>query len=88
MFSCASNVTPQRHRRWRPFFEDPRFLASPSPPRNLPIYAETLASVLAAQSSPSSTYRKARHYDRRVLDFIDLEAESCSTFNTTSSSDD
>ena len=73
---CSSNVIPQCRRRWRPFFEDPNFVASPSPPRSLPIYAETMASVLAAQSSPSSTHSKSKRYDRRVLEFIDLEAES------------
>ena len=63
-------------RRWRPFFEDPKFLASPSPPRSLPIYTETVASVFATQSFPSSTHSKSKRYDRRVLDFIDLEAKS------------
>jgi hypothetical protein len=76
MLSCASNVIPQKSRRWRPFFEDPKFVASPSPPRSLPIYAETVASVLAAQSFPSTTHSKFKRYDCRVLDFIDLEAES------------
>jgi hypothetical protein len=85
MLSYASNVIPQCRRRCRPFFEDPRFFASPSPPRCLPIYAETMASVLAAQPSPSM-HKKTKHYDRRVLDFIELEAE-CSTSITTSSND-
>jgi hypothetical protein len=76
ILSCANNVIPQKDRRWRPFFEDPKFLASPSPPQSLPIYAETVASILATQSSPSSTHSKSKRYDRRVLDFIDLEAES------------
>ena len=76
MLLCASNVIPQKGGRWRHFFEDPKFVASPSPPRSLPIYAETVASVLAAQSSPSSTHSKSKRYDCRVLDFIDLEAES------------
>ena len=76
MLSCASNVIPQCRRRWRPFFEDPSFVASPSPPRSLPIYAETMASVLAARSSPSSTHSKSKRYDPWVLEYIDLEAES------------
>ena len=58
------------------FFEDPDFVASPSPPRNLPIYAQTMASGLVAQSSPSSTHSKSKQYDRHILEFIDLEAES------------
>jgi hypothetical protein len=74
--SCASNVIPQYRRRWRHFFEDPSFLASPSPPWSLPIYAGTMASVLAARSSPSSTHTKSKRYDLRVLEYIDLEAES------------
>ena len=76
MLSCASNVIPHKGRRWRHFFEDPKFVTSPSPPRSLPIYDETVVSVLAAQSFPSSTHRKSKRYDRRILDFIDLEAES------------
>ena len=76
MLSCASNVIPHKGRGWRSFFEDPKFVASPSPPRSLLIYDETVVSVLAAQSSPSSTHKKSKRYDRRILDFIDLEAES------------
>jgi hypothetical protein len=76
MLLCASNVIPQKGGRWRFFFKDLKFVASPSPPRCLPIYAETVASVLDAQSSPSSTHSKSKCYDYRVLDFIDLEAES------------
>jgi hypothetical protein len=75
MLSCASNAIPQKGGRWRLFFEDLKFVASP-PPQCLPIYAETVASVLAAQSSSSSTHSKSKRYDRRVLDFIDFEAES------------
>ena len=74
MLSCARNVIPQWRRRWRPFFEDPSFIASPSPPRSLPIYDKTIVYVLAAQSSPSSTHSKSKRYDRRVLEFVDLEA--------------
>jgi hypothetical protein len=48
MLSCASNVILQKDGRWRHFFEDLKFVASPSPPRSFPIYAETVASVLAA----------------------------------------
>jgi hypothetical protein len=76
MLSCASNVILQKGGRWQIFFKDQKFVASLSPPRCLPIYAETVASVLAAQSSPSSTHSKSKRYDYRVLDFIDLEAES------------
>ena len=76
MLSCANYVISQKGGRWRPFFEDPKFVASPSPPRSRHIYTDTVASVLAAQSSPSSSHSKFKRYDRRVLDFIDLEAES------------
>ena len=64
--------------------QDPRFLASPSPLQNLHIYAKIMASVFVAQSSPSSTHRTTRHYDCQILDFIELESESCSKFITTS----
>ena len=57
------------------FFVDPRFVASLSPPHNLLIYAETMASVLAAQSPHPSTHSKARRYDRWILDLIGLEAK-------------
>jgi hypothetical protein len=76
MLSCARNVIPQKGGRWRFFFKDLKFVASPSPPQCLPIYAKTVASVLAAQSSPSSNHSKSKRYDYRVLDFIDLEAKS------------
>ena len=76
MLSCASNVISQRRRCRRSFFEDPKFVASPSPPRSLPIYAETMAFVLAAQFFRSSTQSKSKRYDCRVLNFINLEAES------------
>ena len=76
MLLCASDVIPQCRRRWRFFCEDPNFVASPSPLRSLPIYAKTMTSVLAAQSSPSSIHNKSKRYDRRVLEFINLEAES------------
>jgi hypothetical protein len=79
--SCANDVIPQYRRHWCPFLEDPSFLASPSPPRGLLIYAETVDFVLAAQPSPSM-HRKTRHYNRHVLDFIKLEAKSCQLITT------
>ena len=76
MLSCASNVIPSKGRHWRLFFEDPKFVASPSPPQSLLMYAEIVVFDIAAQSSPSSTYSIYKRYDRRVLEFIDLELES------------
>ena len=76
MLSCASNLISQWRQRWQHFFEDPWFIASLSPPQSLPIYTVIMASARTAKSSLSSTHSKARHYDRWVLDFIDLEAES------------
>jgi hypothetical protein len=76
MLLCASNVTPPWYRSWQHFFEDPKFEATPSPPRSLPIYAETMASVLVAQSSPSYTHSKFKRYDRQVWGFINSEVES------------
>jgi hypothetical protein len=73
MLSCASNVIPHC---WQLFFENPNFVASSSPPRSLPIYAETMTSTFAAQFSPSSIHSKSKRCDHRVLGFIDLEAES------------
>ena len=83
---CSSNVIPQCRQRWRSFFEDPRFLSSPSPPQGLSIYAENIAFFLVAQPSPSM-HRNTKHYDRWVLNFIDLEADSCSWSITTSFND-
>ena len=51
------------------------------------VYAKNMASILGAQTFLSSTHRKVRHYTWRVLDFIELEAEACSTSITTSYSD-
>ena len=53
MLSCASNVIIQKNRRWRSFFDDSKFVATPSPSWSLHIYAETADFGLAAQSSPS-----------------------------------
>ena len=60
------------------FFKDPRFLASPSLPRSLLIYVESMAYVLVAQFSPSSTHRRDGHYDRQILDFIESEVDNVS----------
>ena len=86
MWSCSSNVIPQCRWCWWAFFEDPRFSSSPSPPQRLPIYAENMVSFLVVQPSPSM-HRNTKHYDWRVLDFRDLEADSCLTSITTSSND-
>ena len=45
-------------------------------PANLPISTVIIASIRTAKSSLFPTHTKAKHYDRWVLGFIDLEAES------------
>lgn len=78
MLSCGNNLIPQWHWHWWHIFEDPK-LASPSPPRSLPVYVETMAFVLVAQSCPFPTHKKTIRSAQWILDFRESEAESCST---------
>ena len=47
------------------------------------MYVETMAFILATQSSLCSTHKKTRHYDRWILDCIELEAKLFITSITT-----
>jgi hypothetical protein len=58
-----------------PFYLQPNFLPSPSlSPLGLPCYVEELALAFADESSNSSSPCPSppRHYDSRVLSYLDL----------------
>ena len=82
MWSFSSNVISQSRQCWRSFFEDPRFLSSPSPPQGLPIYVENM--VFFATQPSLLVLWNTKYYDQRVVDFIELEADSCSGYITSS----
>jgi hypothetical protein len=75
--NCLSAVLSPPKHRVLPFYLQPNFLLSPSlSPKGLPFYAEKIALAFADESSDSSSHCSIplRHYDSRVLSYLDISA--------------